>query len=167
MNQFNLSLKMSDQGSESQGPETKIEPETDPDPNLHQPTYTQIESQENTSPESQPTYTPILSQESPPPEPEIEPESQPEPGNAGDDAKVGGDEATGESTEVEEKKEEVSRTLTMRELLDELKTEEQSEDLASATPHRSFLETFINLLYTCVSIYMFVCRFGFVVVVLD
>lgn len=150
---------MSGEGSESEPTITQIQPESEPDPNLHQPSYTQIESQENpspeqeTMPESQPTYAPIQSQESPQPELEIEPESQPEPANAGDDSKVG-DEATGESTLVEEKKGEVNRTFTMRELLDELKTDEQSEDPASATSHRSFLENYYFIVYVCMYIYV-------------
>ncbi|KAL8090710.1 protein HLB1 [Apium graveolens] len=142
---------MSGEGSESKPAYTQIQPETDPDPDLNPPTHTNINSQpiplpeleaspesqpestpENeTEPELQPNYTPIKTQESPPPE--IAPESLPELGNAGDELKVG-DEVSGEPVPVEEKKGEGNRTLTMRELLDELKTEEQSEDHASATP---------------------------------
>lgn len=141
---------MSGEGSESQLTHTQIQPESDPDSNLNPPTYTPIQSQQIPSPEletlpesqpetlsesqpekeidpeTQPTYSPIQSQESPPPE--IEPELS----NAGDELKVG-DEASRESIPVEEKKVEVIKTLTMRELLDELKTEEQTEDPASAT----------------------------------
>lgn len=159
---------MSGEGSESQPAYTQIEPETDPDPDLNPPTYTHINSQpipspeletspeslpesppeKETEPESQPTYIPVKTQESPPPE--IAPESLPELGNAGDNANAG-DEAAGESIPVEEKKGEGNRTLTMRELLDELKTEEQSEDHASATPLRSFLENY-SIMCLCVSI---------------
>lgn len=165
---------MSGEGSESQPIYTQTEPETGPDPNLNPPTYTHIKSQPIPSPEletppevlpesqpetdidpdSQPTYSPLKSQESPPPEIEPESQPQPEPGSAGDDAKVG-DEATGESVPVEEKKGEVNRTLTMRELLDELKTEEQTEGPASATPLRSFLENYSVL---CVRVLILVLR---------
>ncbi|KAL1828177.1 protein HLB1 [Daucus carota subsp. sativus] len=133
---------MSDQGSEPQPTSTQLQPETDPDPNLDQPSNPQIGSQEPESqpqtspeneiePEAQPTYAPIQTQESL--QLEQEPESKPEQASAGDEANAG-DQATGEAIPVEEKKGEVNRTLTMRELLDELKTEEQSEDPAAATP---------------------------------
>ena len=137
---------MSDQGSEPQPASTQLQPETDPDPNLDQPSNPQIGSQEPESqpetspeneiePEAQPTYAPIQTQESL--QLEQEPESKPEQANAGDEANAG-DQATGEAIPVEEKKGEVNRTLTMRELLDELKTEEQGEDPAAATPRRWF-----------------------------
>lgn len=117
------------QSQENPLPELKTVPES------QRETLLEAQPEKESEPESQPFYSLLKTQESPPVEPEIEPVSQPKLSNAGDEVKVG-DGESGEAIPVEEKKGEVSRTLTMRELLDELKTEEQSEDPASATPRR-------------------------------